>query len=89
LWDASLQLANVCVKFNLPDQAISVLKPILKSQCSAEIRRQITNALGEAYLLKKQYNKAALAFADIKDQDKTPTVINDARANAEQTGENK
>ena len=89
LWNASLQLANVCVKFNQPDQAISVLKPILKSQCSSEIRRQITNALGEAYLLKKQYNKAALAFADIKDQDKTPTVTNDARANAEQTGENK
>lgn len=66
LWASSIQLASVCIKLNLPDQVVTVLQPILQLNCPVAIRREAASVLGEAYLLKKEYDKAALAFSGLK-----------------------
>ncbi len=66
LWQASMELADICIKLNSPDQAIKVIEPVLASNCPDPIRRKAASTLGEAYLLKKEYDKAAFAFSGLK-----------------------
>jgi hypothetical protein len=59
-------LAEVCLSLKEPDQAIRTAKKVQNSSCPKELRLWAGKVLGEAYLMKKEYEKAALAFSDMK-----------------------
>lgn len=66
LWLAEVLLADVCLKMDEPDQAIQIAQKVRDSTAPDELQRRAGRILGEAYLLKKEYEKAALAFSGLK-----------------------
>ena len=92
LLDASTLLAEVCLKCNEPGQALSLGEKVLQSNPPKDIARRVRQAMGEAYLAKKQYEKAALMFSGMG-REKTSTKTRKAPAGktvaAGQTGESK
>jgi len=66
LWLAEVLLADVCLKLDEPDQAIQIAEKVRDSTAPDELQRRAGRILGEAYLLKKEYEKAALAFSGLK-----------------------
>ncbi|MCD4823823.1 MAG: hypothetical protein K8S55_04400 [Phycisphaerae bacterium] len=92
LLDATTLLAEACLKCDEPAQALSLGEKVLLSNPPKDIARRVRQAMGEAYLAKKQYEKAALMFSGM-DQDKTKTKAKKAPAGkavaAGQTGESK
>ena len=59
------ELADVCLKMEKPVQAITIASEVLKSSCPAPMRRRVLNIMGRAYLMQRDYEKAALAFSEM------------------------
>ncbi|MBN1943980.1 MAG: tetratricopeptide repeat protein [Phycisphaerae bacterium] len=66
LWRAETLLAEVCLRMGDPDQAIRVAQKVRASLASDELHRKASRTLGEAYLVKREYEKAALALTGLK-----------------------
>ncbi len=66
LWLAEVLLADVCLKLDEPEQAIRIAKKVTDSTAPADLHRRAARILGEAYLMKKEFEKAALAFSGMK-----------------------
>lgn len=66
LWPTQLLLAKICLKLEEPDQAIRAAQPVRDSAASERLRRRASRILGEALLMKKEYEKAALALTGRK-----------------------
>jgi tetratricopeptide (TPR) repeat protein len=66
LWLAEVLLAKVCLKMNESDQAIRIARKVLDSTAPKDLQRRAGRILGEAFLRKKEYEKAALAFSGLK-----------------------
>jgi hypothetical protein len=49
-----------------PDQAIRIAKKVRDSSAPDDLQRRAARVLGEAYLIKKEYDKAVLAFSGMK-----------------------
>ncbi len=61
--DASALLAEACLALDEPDQAISVAEPILQRNPDAAVAGRLRRVLGEAWLKKNDYARAATYFA--------------------------
>lgn len=57
------ELADVCLKMEKPGQALTIASEVLKSSCPVPMRQRALNIMGRAYLLQRDYEKAALAFS--------------------------
>ncbi|MBN1556135.1 MAG: tetratricopeptide repeat protein [Phycisphaerae bacterium] len=66
LWLAEVLLAEVCLKLDEPDQAIGIVRKVRASAAPIDLQRQASKILGEAFLRKREYEKAALAFTGLK-----------------------
>jgi tetratricopeptide (TPR) repeat protein len=59
---ASLALAEACLKLGRGNQAAAVCRELLKLNCSPDVRRRTQAILGAAYACEKDYQRAALAL---------------------------
>jgi tetratricopeptide (TPR) repeat protein len=59
---ASLELAEVCLKLNDHKQTISICNQLLGSSASEQIKQQASKILASAYSRRQEYDKAAVAL---------------------------
>jgi len=62
---AECELAEICLKLGKADQAITVVGELLKSSCSQAIRERASRILGAAYVQRREYGQAALAYSGL------------------------
>jgi tetratricopeptide (TPR) repeat protein len=62
-WQASLDLAAVCLETGESDRAAIVCRELLRDRCGEATRREALAMLSRAYLQKKDYGKAAETLA--------------------------
>lgn len=60
---ASLLMAEVCLRQNEPKQTITLAEPLVTSQAPEQVKARARQLLGEAWLALEQYDKAALALS--------------------------
>lgn len=58
-WQAGLDLAELCLEMGKASQAIAVAKQLQSPKCPPALRRKGQDVLVSAYLLNKEYDKAA------------------------------
>jgi tetratricopeptide (TPR) repeat protein len=59
---ASLELADVCLKLDDHQQTISICNQLLGSSASEQIKQQASKILASAYSRRHEYDKAATAL---------------------------
>ncbi len=62
---AECELAEICLKLGKPDQAITVVRELLKSSCSLAVRERASRILGAAYVQRREYGQAVLAYSGL------------------------
>jgi len=62
---ATCRLAEIYVRLDKTDQAVTLITELLKSPCRADIRRRAQKVLGTAYLKTHDYDRAALALSGL------------------------
>lgn len=62
-WNATCDLAEVCLKLQDYSQAVTLCQELLKTSCQGDPRRRALEALAAAYLAQKDYKNAADTYA--------------------------
>ncbi len=63
--DCASRLAEICLKLGKARQAIVLSTSVLRSDCSAEVRKRTREILGSAYVSQGDYDRAALALSGL------------------------
>ncbi len=61
--NAAVDLGEVCMLMDRPDQAISAVRSVAAASEDKKLRRRASKVLGAAYVMKQEYDKAAMAYA--------------------------
>ncbi len=70
---AGVELARACLEVGQADQAVMVLRDVLKEDLDSELKNQALQQLGSAYVLLGKHDKAAEAFAGMVKRAPAPT----------------
>lgn len=62
-WDATCELAEICLKLSEHAQVVTLCQGLLKTSCDEPFRRRALEALAAAYLAQKDYTNAASTYS--------------------------
>ena len=64
---ATCDLAEICLKLEKPQQAVTLCQELLKAELTPPEQAAAREILGRAYVQQKEYDKAAMALAGLTD----------------------
>jgi len=65
LYEGSCKLAEICLRTDRHEQAVTILSEVLNGPCPEDIRRRAGEMLVAAHLFRKEYQQAVAAYAEI------------------------
>ncbi len=65
LYEGSCKLAEICLRTERYEQAVTILSAVVKGPCPEDIRRRASEMLVAAHLFRKEYQQAVAAYAEI------------------------